>query len=107
MIGIPTKRAIDATNVHKITMTEIGVLTIHVKRAEGLKAMDLNGKSDPYVRVHGLHQVAETAVHPKTLDPNFDETLELYGDKGGFARRGSCCASSTVTGARRTTRWAR
>ena len=51
-------------------MTEIGVLTIHVKRAEGLKAMDLNGKSDPYVRVHGLHQVAETAVHPKTLDPN-------------------------------------
>ena len=69
-------------------MTEIGVLTIHVKRAEGLKAMDLNGKSDPYVRVHGLHQVAETAVHPKTLDPNFDETLELYGDKGGFVSQG-------------------
>ena len=69
-------------------MTELGCLRVHIARAEDLKAMDLNGKSDPYVRVHGLHQVAETAVHPKTLDPAFDETLELYGDKGGFVSQG-------------------
>ncbi|XP_071790717.1 rabphilin-3A-like isoform X1 [Asterias amurensis] len=56
--------------------------TIH--KASGLKAMDSNGLSDPYVKLHLLPGATKSTklrtktVH-KTLDPKFNETLTYYG----------------------------
>ncbi|XP_022085712.1 double C2-like domain-containing protein beta isoform X2 [Acanthaster planci] len=56
--------------------------TIH--KASGLKAMDSNGMSDPYVKLHLLPGATKSTklrtktVH-KTLDPKFNETLTYYG----------------------------
>ncbi|XP_013782034.1 rabphilin-3A-like [Limulus polyphemus] len=56
--------------------------TIH--RAKGLKAMDYNGFSDPYVKLHLLpgaskaNKLRTRTVH-KTLNPEFNETVSYYG----------------------------
>lgn len=56
--------------------------TIH--RAKGLQAMDSNGLSDPYVKLHLLpgasksNKLRTKTVH-KTLNPEFNETLTYYG----------------------------
>eukprot|EP00752_Nemacystus_decipiens_P010484 g9341.t1 len=50
-------------------------LHVVVRRARGLKSMDLNGKNDPYVKLRLGTQTAETRVVMKTNDPVWDETF--------------------------------
>ena len=55
-----------------------GTVTVRVVRATGLLAGDKNGSSDPYVVVQSAgSKKAKTSVKKKTLDPEWDETLEL------------------------------
>ena len=55
-----------------------GTVTVRVVRATGLLAGDKNGSSDPYVVVQSAGgKKAKTSVKKKTLDPEWDETLEL------------------------------
>ena len=50
--------------------------------ATDLPAMDLNGTSDPYVKVYVLpdkKKKFETKVQKKSLNPVFDETFNFKG----------------------------
>ena len=58
-------------------MGQRGVLKVHLKKGVGLKAMDLNGKSDPYVIVTCGKETKKSRVVKATLDPVWNETLEL------------------------------
>ncbi|XP_070571485.1 double C2-like domain-containing protein beta isoform X3 [Ptychodera flava] len=59
-------------------------LHVTMHKARGLKAMDSNGLSDPYVKLHLLpgaskaNKLRTKTVH-KTLNPEFNETLTYYG----------------------------
>lgn len=67
---------------------EANNLKVHVMEATGLPAMDLNGTSDPYVKVYVLpdkKKKFETKVQKKSLNPVFDETFNfkvLYKEIG-------------------------
>ena len=65
-----------------------GTLRVHLIDASGLKAADLNGKSDPYVRVRvgGLSQ--ESRVVAKSLSPAWDQALEFRGNLEEFHSTG-------------------
>lgn len=59
-------------------------LNCTVVRARGLKAMDSNGLSDPYVKLHLLPGASKsnklrTKTTHKTLNPEWNETLTYYG----------------------------
>ena len=55
-----------------------GTVTVRVVRATGLLSGDKGGSSDPYVVVQSAGgKKAKTSVKKKTLDPEWDETLEL------------------------------
>ena len=55
-----------------------GTATVRVVRATGLLAADKGGTSDPYVVVQSAGgKRAKTSVKKKTLEPEWDETLEL------------------------------
>ena len=55
-----------------------GMATVRVVRATGLLAADRGGTSDPYVVVQSAGgKKAKTSVKKRTLDPEWDETLEL------------------------------
>ena len=54
-----------------------GVLRIHVSHAVGLKAADLNGKSDPYIKVHLNGEAQQTKVVKRTLHPRFKADLRF------------------------------
>lgn len=52
-------------------------------QASDLAAMDMNGTSDPYVKVYLLpdkKKKFETKVHRKTLNPIFNETFNFKGN---------------------------
>jgi len=54
------------------------VLRVHLQKGIGLKAADLNGKSDPYVVLQcGSGESKKSKVVRKTLDPEWDETIDL------------------------------
>lgn len=58
---------------YNVTQSE---LTVGVKQADSLKAMDLGGSSDPYVRVYicpDKNKTCETKVLKNTLKPVFNE----------------------------------
>merc|ERR1712227_1048645 len=67
---------------------EANNLKVHVMEATDLPAMDLNGTSDPYVKVYILpdkKKKFETKVQKKSLNPVFDETFNfkvLYKEIG-------------------------
>lgn len=51
-------------------------LIVGIKKADALKAMDLGGSSDPYVKVYILpdkSKTCETKVFRHTLQPIFNE----------------------------------
>ena len=50
--------------------------------ATGIKSADLNGKSDPYVRLTLAGQQAKSKTIMKSLDPQWDETFEFVGVRG-------------------------
>ncbi|KAE9419320.1 hypothetical protein Angca_005148, partial [Angiostrongylus cantonensis] len=59
-------------------------LTVHLIRAKNLKAMDSNGFSDPYVKLHLLPGNAKATkltskTIEKTLNPEWNEELNYYG----------------------------
>ncbi|CAB3998664.1 double C2-like domain-containing beta isoform X1 [Paramuricea clavata] len=59
-------------------------LDVHIHNAKGLRAMDSNGLSDPYVKVHLLPGAnkgnkTRTRTQHKTLNPMFNETLTYHG----------------------------
>ena len=58
---------------------EQGVLTVHLRKGSGLKAADLNGKSDPYVQVSVGAQRKQSKVVERTLDPVWNEEFEFEG----------------------------
>ena len=59
--------------------TQMGVATVRVLRGSNLRAADRGGKSDPYVVVQaaGGKQLVKTSVKKGTVNPVWDETLEL------------------------------
>ena len=59
---------------------------------QGLRAMDKNGLSDPYVKLHLLPGASRsyklrTKTVPKTLNPEWNETLTYYGITEDDSRR--------------------
>ena len=57
-------------------------MAVNVIQAADLAAMDMNGTSDPYVKVYLLpdkKKKFETKVHRKTLNPIFNETFNFKG----------------------------
>ncbi|XP_040894754.1 synaptotagmin VIII isoform X2 [Toxotes jaculatrix] len=59
-------------------------LTVGIKQAANLKAMDLGGSSDPYVKVYicpDKSKTCETKVFKHTLNPVFDEQFNFQISK--------------------------
>ena len=61
-----------------------GVLEVHVQCADGLRAADSNGKSDPYAKVRVGRHKGQTKVVSKSLDPRWDERLLFPGTLADF-----------------------
>ncbi|CAF3285469.1 unnamed protein product [Rotaria socialis] len=62
----------------------LNILTVTLIRARSLRAADLNGLSDPYVKLHivpGVAKATKLRSHTirRTLNPDFDETLVYHG----------------------------
>ena len=56
-------------------------LRVTLHKAEGLKAADWLGKSDPYCIVELGDRSAKSSMHRQTLDPDFgDEAVEVAFD---------------------------
>lgn len=51
----------------------LGKLVVRVYRAEGLAAADINGKSDPFVKMDLVNQHHRTSTQYKTLNPEWNE----------------------------------
>ncbi|XP_062316926.1 synaptotagmin VIII isoform X1 [Osmerus eperlanus] len=71
-------------------------LTVGIKEARGLKAMDTGGTSDPYVKVYispSKSKTCETKVFRKTLNPIFNE---LFTFKIPMAELNECTAVMQV-----------
>ena len=64
---------------HRVPVTRQtrGVLVIKLHSANGLKAADWNGKSDPYVVLTFGRERVRSKTIPKTLNPVWEETIEL------------------------------
>ena len=78
--GVPTpyKVALSKQGAVEVVVTLEYRVSVHVVRAKDLLAADKNGKSDPYVVVQSAGgKKAKTSVKKKTLEPEWDETLEL------------------------------
>ncbi|CAN0102820.1 unnamed protein product, partial [Ectocarpus fasciculatus] len=62
-------------SLYRFDMLRISPFQLHVtvRRARGLRSMDLNGKNDPYVILRLGTQSKETRVRMKTNDPVWDE----------------------------------
>jgi len=58
-----------------------GVLKVHLRKGVGLKAADLNGKSDPYVIASCGGETKKSRVVPKTLEPVWNEVLEFSSSR--------------------------
>ena len=56
----------------------IGTIRVTVVEARNLPALDILGKSDPYVRLKLSTQEYKTPKKKKTLHPRFDNTYEFY-----------------------------
>jgi hypothetical protein len=66
----------------------IGVLKVFIQTAYGIAAADLNGMSDPYVVVQSGGKKQKTTVINDTLQPKWDEELELSGNLEHFIATG-------------------
>ncbi|XP_034033211.1 synaptotagmin VIII isoform X2 [Thalassophryne amazonica] len=64
-------------------------LTVGIKRAEGLKAMDLGGSSDPYVKIYlcpEKSKTCETKVFRNMLNPIFNEQFTFQISKASLLK---------------------
>ena len=82
--GTTTARRVAAQAVKE----EHGLLRLTIKRAQGLLAADLNGKSDPYVVALSGGVQRKSKVVKATLDPIWNETLDLPGVLADFQASG-------------------
>jgi hypothetical protein len=61
---------------------ETGTMSVHILEAVDLKAMDISGTSDPYVKVSLLPErkdIKVTKIHRRNLCPKFSQTLHFPG----------------------------
>lgn len=56
----------------------IGKIVVTVKEAKSLPAMDVGGKSDPYIKLKLENQEFKTKIKKKTLNPKWEQKFELY-----------------------------
>ncbi|GAU99133.1 hypothetical protein RvY_10176-2 [Ramazzottius varieornatus] len=77
--GEVTKEEVDAALIDKYglkntmkCMGDVGTVTVKVFRGYGLRAADLNGKSDPYCVLQLVNARMQTQVELKTLDPEWN-----------------------------------
>ncbi|XP_063730435.1 synaptotagmin VIII isoform X2 [Eleginops maclovinus] len=64
-------------------------LTVGIKQADSLKAMDLGGSSDPYVKVYlcpAKSRTVETKVFKNTLNPVFNEHFSFQLSKASLLK---------------------
>ncbi|XP_019853732.1 PREDICTED: protein unc-13 homolog D-like [Amphimedon queenslandica] len=75
-----------------------GVLSVEILMAENLPALDRNGKSDPFVQVLLLppfvfseanKRIHKTETQKETLNPFFNETINLTTNLGSLLKDGS------------------
>lgn len=55
----------------------LGKLTVRVYKAEGLAAADINGKSDPFIKMNLVNQFHRTSTQYKTLNPEWNEMFQF------------------------------
>ena len=63
-----------------------GVLKVHLHKAGGLVAGDWDGKSDPYVEVRSGQFFRRSRTVPRSLEPQWNQTIELEGWLKDFAK---------------------
>ena len=74
----PFKAALSKQGAVEVVVTLEYAVSVRVVRATGLLAADKSGKSDPYVKVQTPGGTkAKTSVIKKTVNPEWDETVEL------------------------------
>ena len=57
-----------------------GTLHVRLERAAGLKAMDRNGKSDPYVKLSLCGKTHKSKVVKENLNPHWDQQFTFAGE---------------------------
>lgn len=86
MISDPTEKEItEQDNIKQKYSTlktfcdlrDIGMLTVHVYKAQGLISADLCGKSDPFCVLELVNTRLQTHTEYKTLSPNWDKIFIL------------------------------
>ena len=60
-------------------MAPLGALRVFVQHGTGLRAADLNGLADPYVKLTIRHMTRETRVVHECLDPRWEELVQFIG----------------------------
>ena len=74
----PFKAALSKQGTVEVVVTLEYAVSVHVVRATGLLAADKSGTSDPYIKLHSEGgKKAKTSVINKTVNPEWDETLDL------------------------------
>ena len=63
-------------------------LRVHLHGATGLRGADKNGLSDPYVRLSAAGQSVQSKTLSRTLEPIWDQELELMGPGAAFRKEG-------------------
>ncbi|XP_039767104.1 multiple C2 and transmembrane domain-containing protein 1 isoform X3 [Ornithorhynchus anatinus] len=74
------------SDLHRKSHLWRGIVSITLIEGKGLKAMDSNGLSDPYVKFRLGHQKYKSKIMPKTLNPQWREQFDfhLYEERGGI-----------------------
>lgn len=70
--GLPPPSVLAVPPPTRKKKSTAGVIRVHLKSAERLRAADKNGLSDPYVKLHLGGMSERSAVVKKTLNPKFD-----------------------------------
>ena len=69
-------------------MASAGTLRVALKRANGLPAADMDGKSDPYVLIKSGGLQRKSGCKPKTLNPAWNEEYSFSGVLEDFVATG-------------------
>ena len=67
--------ALGATRVITMPERKQGALKVQLSHATGLKSMDTNGYSDPYVKLRLGNETQRSSVIKKTLSPRWDDEV--------------------------------
>lgn len=66
-----------ACKTYIILVVMLGKLVVRVYRAEGLASADINGKSDPFIKMNLVNQYHRTSTQYKTLNPEWNEMFHF------------------------------